>query len=56
MAKRLLKPYEAAQELRVDMSTIYKHVREGKMPAVRVGRVIRVDIDRYLAKGGCAND
>lgn len=45
---RLLSVDEAAEVLSVDRDTVYRQVRDGKIPAVRIGRVIRIDIDQAL--------
>ncbi|MBC2459390.1 helix-turn-helix domain-containing protein [Clostridium beijerinckii] len=52
MAKQeLLKLFQVAEETGLPLSTIQKHVREGKLKATRNGReylVIRVDLNKYL--------
>ena len=52
MAKQeLLKLFQVADETGLPLSTIQKHVREGKLKATRNGReylVIRVDLNKYL--------
>jgi excisionase family DNA binding protein len=43
---------EAARELRVSAITVRRHVAAGRLPAVRVGRSIRIDrrqIERFAA-------
>jgi excisionase family DNA binding protein len=45
---------EAAKYLKLGRSTMYKLIREGKLPHVRVGKSIRFvkeALDRYLARG-----
>ncbi len=52
MTDRLLTAGEVADQLRVSTMTIYRLIRRGELPAVRVGRNYRVrasDLDRYLA-------
>jgi excisionase family DNA binding protein len=44
---------EVADLLRVSSMTIYRLIKDGEMPAVRVGKSYRLredDIDAYLAK------
>jgi excisionase family DNA binding protein len=50
---RFLTVSEVADLLRVSSMTIYRLIKEGEMPAVRVGKSYRLreeDIDAYLAK------
>jgi excisionase family DNA binding protein len=52
MSTQLLTAAEVAEQLRVSTMTIYRLIRGGELPAVRVGRNYRVpvaDLDRYLA-------
>lgn len=47
----LLTAAEVAERLRVSTMTIYRLIRSGELPAVRVGRNYRVragDLDTYL--------
>jgi excisionase family DNA binding protein len=42
---------EVARILRVSKMTVYRLIRQGDLPAVRVGRGFRIrqdDVDRYL--------
>jgi excisionase family DNA binding protein len=51
MSDRLLTANEVADLLRVSTMTVYRLIRAGELPAVRVGRNYRVrsgDLDRYL--------
>lgn len=51
MSDRLLTAAEVAEHLRVSTMTIYRLVRRGELPAVRVGRNYRVresDLTAYL--------
>lgn len=51
MSERLLTAAEVADQLRVSTMTIYRLIRSGELPAVRVGRNYRVragDLDAYL--------
>ena len=52
MARQLLTAAEVAEQLRVSTMTIYRLIRSGELPAVRVGRNYRVpveDLAAYLA-------
>ena len=49
---RFLTVQEVAELLRVSSMTVYRLIKAGDLPAVRVGRSFRVrdvDVDRYLA-------
>lgn len=51
MNDRLLTAAEVADQLRVSTMTVYRLIRRGELPAVRVGRNYRVRaaaLDRYL--------
>lgn len=48
MSDRLLTAGEVADQLRVSTMTVYRLIRRGELPAVRVGRNYRVR-DRDLA-------
>jgi excisionase family DNA binding protein len=50
---RFLTVSEVADLLRVSSMTIYRLIKDGEMPAVRVGKSYRLreeDIDAYLTK------
>jgi excisionase family DNA binding protein len=52
MNDRLLTAAEVADDLRVSTMTIYRLIRRGELPAVRVGRNYRVrpaDLEAYLS-------
>ena len=52
MEERLLTASEVADQLRVSTMTIYRLIRRGELPAVRVGRNYRVRssaLESYLA-------
>jgi excisionase family DNA binding protein len=52
MSTQLLTAAEVADQLRVSTMTIYRLIRSGELPAVRVGRNYRVpvaELERYLA-------
>ncbi len=40
----LLTPGEAATFLRVHLATVYRMIKAGQLPAVRVGRGLRLDL------------
>ena len=46
MPKLLLRVQEAADALGVSRSTIYHMVAEDAIPSVRVGRLVRIPLDR----------
>jgi excisionase family DNA binding protein len=49
---RLLTVNEVADLLRVSRMTVYRLIKEGQMPALRVGRSYRLredDVDDYLS-------
>lgn len=51
MPDHLLTADEVAEMLRVSTMTVYRLIRRGELPAVRVGRSYRVrqqDLDGYL--------
>lgn len=51
MTETLLTAAEVADRLRVSTMTVYRLIRGGELPAVRVGRNYRVrtgDLERYL--------
>jgi excisionase family DNA binding protein len=53
MSDDILTLKELSDYLRISMSTIYKFVREGKIPAQKIGRQWRFNkpaIDRWLAQ------
>lgn len=49
MARQLLTAAEVADQLRVSTMTIYRLIRSGELPAVRVGRNYRVRADELAA-------
>ena len=46
MPKLLLRVQEAADALGVSRSTVYALVAEDAIPSVRVGRLVRIPVDR----------
>ena len=50
---RLLTVAEVAEAMRVSNMTIYRLIKSGQLPAVRVGKNYRIresDVDRYLSE------
>jgi excisionase family DNA binding protein len=50
---RLLTVSEVADLLRVSRMTVYRSIKEGEMPALRVGRSYRLredDVDDYMSR------
>lgn len=48
----VMSPSEVAKYLRVNFQTVYRALREGKLPGCKVGRQWRIkksDLDQYLA-------
>ncbi len=51
-ASRFMTVGEVASVLRVSSMTVYRLINSGELPAVRIGRSLRLrseDLDRYLA-------
>jgi excisionase family DNA binding protein len=51
---RYLTAAEVAAVMRVSTMTVYRLIKAGSLPALRVGRSYRVaedDLDRFLARG-----
>ncbi len=40
----LLTVHEAAERLRISENTLWRHVKAGKLPAVRVGGLVRLEV------------
>ncbi len=63
MAANYLTPDEVAEELRVDVTTVWRWMREGKLRHLNLGyrtkRVTRQDLDAFKAQsvwgGGACN-
>lgn len=49
---RLMTVQEAAQYLHVSDNTAYQLIREGILPAVKLGRQWRVNLAAFMAQGG----
>ncbi len=53
-SRRLLTVNEVADILRVSNMTVYRLIKGGQIPAIRVGknyRIKEVDVNRYLTRG-----
>jgi len=53
MERLLLRPSEAAQVIGVSRSKVYELLSEGVLPAIRLGRVVRVPLEalrRWVAE------
>jgi excisionase family DNA binding protein len=49
----LVSPKEAALRLGIKRSTVYTLCAKGEIPHARVGSLVRIDIDAYLAPRAC---
>lgn len=52
--ENLLKVTEAAERLNVAPLTVYRAIKAGKIPAVRVGKLLRIrpaDLEAYITAG-----
>ncbi|MBE3562246.1 MAG: helix-turn-helix domain-containing protein [Hydrogenibacillus schlegelii] len=52
MDQDVLTPEEAAKRLRVSVRTVYRQLKDGRLPGVKVGgqwRIRREELERYLA-------
>lgn len=47
MSKEFYTPIEIAEKLRVNVMTIYRYVRDGKIKAYRLGKDLRIDVKEY---------
>ena len=57
--QRLLTAHEATVRLNVRLHRTYELIREGKLPAVRLGRQVRIDpaaLEEFIAHGGTASE
>ena len=53
LGHRLLTVAEMARTMRVSNMTVYRLIKSGQLPAVRVGKNYRIresDVDRYLSE------
>jgi excisionase family DNA binding protein len=49
--EELFTPQEVAQKLKIDMSTVYRWIREGRLKAVKIGHFWRIsesELNRLL--------
>ena len=49
--EKLFTPQEVAQKLKIDMSTVYRWIREGRLKAVKIGHFWRIsesELNRLL--------
>ena len=54
MEKHWLKIAEAAEHVGVSRMTVYRWIRQGKLPSHKVGGIVRVkleDVDKLLEEG-----
>jgi len=49
---RFLSVEEAAKYLNVSRSNMYERVRLKEVPTVRIGRAIRIDMEKLIKNGG----
>lgn len=57
MAKRLLRVSEISERLGITNQRTWELIRRGMLPAVRIGRQVRVDedaLEEWIRQGGCA--
>ena len=47
--RRLLSAKELAHYLGVNEMTVYKYAKEGRIPAIRIGKLWRFDIEKIKA-------
>ena len=53
MTESLLKPSEVQQKLHISKSTLYRLIRSGQLPAVRIGGSYRIrmsELEEFLSK------
>lgn len=49
MPEEMLTPEQVAEWLQIHAGTVYRWIREGKLPALQVGRVYRIPREDVLA-------
>jgi excisionase family DNA binding protein len=57
--REILTPEQVAEFLQITKDTVYRYIREGKLPAVRLGRSYRVpreDLDLFLVAHSTSAD
>lgn len=47
MDKEFYTPAEIAEKLRVNITTIYRYIRGGKIKAYKLGKEFRIDVKEY---------
>jgi putative resolvase len=47
MDKKFYTPAEIAENLRVNIMTIYRYIRAGKIKAHKLGKEFRIDVKEY---------
>ena len=47
MDKEFYTPAEIAEKLRVNIMTIYRYIRAGKIRALKLGKEFRIDVKEY---------
>ena len=53
-SSRLLSPSEVCQELKADRASVYRRLRSGEIPSLKLGNALRVrrgDLEEYMMKG-----
>lgn len=53
MSSHLITVQQAAEQLRLHPKTVLRHIREGRLPAARIGKAYRIaqaDLDRFAGK------
>lgn len=58
-ARRLWTAQETAERLNVRLHRAYELIREGQIPAVRIGRQVRVDpaaLEDFIRSGGTGDE
>jgi excisionase family DNA binding protein len=54
-----LTPQQVADQLQLTVQTVYKWIKDGELPAVRIQRVYRIqreDLDKFLAARSTVKD
>ena len=49
MSEELMTPEQVADWMQVHVGTVYRWLKEGRLPAVRIGRVYRIPRSEVLA-------
>ena len=48
----MYRPAEVAQRLHIHLSTVYRRIEDGTIPAVRIGRVLRIPSEEFERRFG----